>query len=67
MCGCNKPMQVYVPKGWDYREITVQCGNTSPSGYPYLCDECEVRNAGRDWRREAIEAGETWDEDEGVG
>jgi len=56
-------MQVYVPKGYDYREITVRCGNTSPSGYPWQCDECAKRNAGRDWKREAAEAGEQWDED----
>jgi hypothetical protein len=56
-------MQVYVPRGWDYREITVRCGNTSPTGEPYLCGDCAKRHAGRDWRREAIEAGEQWEEE----
>ena len=63
MAGCNKEMQEYVPKGYHYVEITVRCGNTSPSGYPWLCEDCARKNAGRDWRREAIEAGEQWDED----
>lgn len=63
MCGCNEPMKVYVPRGYDYKEITARCGNTSPSGFPWLCERCEKANAGRDWRREAIEAGEVWDEE----
>jgi hypothetical protein len=67
MCGCNKKMNVFVPRGFGWREITVTCGSTSPSGEPWLCIDCEKANAGRDWRREAEEAGETWDEDEGVG
>lgn len=64
MAGCRKEMQVWVPRGWDYREITVRCGETSPHGDPWLCDECAERYAGRDWRREAIEAGETWGEED---
>jgi hypothetical protein len=64
MAGCGKKLQVFVPRGWDYREITVKCGNTSPHGSPYLCDKCEEIHAGRDWRREAIEAGEAWDEND---
>jgi len=64
MAGCDKPMEVYIPKGWDYKAITVRCGNTSPSGNPYLCEQCAEKYAGRNWRAEAIEAGETWEEDE---
>ena len=64
MAGCNIEIEVYVPKGYDYKAITVRCGNTSPDGNPWLCDRCAKANAGRDWRREAIEAGETWEEDE---
>ena len=56
-------MQVFVERGFHYKEITVRCGNTSPYGDPYLCPKCEKIHAGRDWRREAEEAGETWDED----
>tara|TARA_R110000737_G_scaffold41837_2_gene62524 strand:+ start:368 stop:565 length:198 start_codon:yes stop_codon:yes gene_type:complete len=64
---CNEPMQVYVPRGYDYREITVRCGNTSPSGDPWLCDKCAVIHKDRNWRQEALENGEQWDEEEGVG
>lgn len=59
---CGKEMTVYVGR-WHERAITVKCGNTSPYGTPYLCDKCEVTHAGRDWRREAEEAGERWDDD----
>ena len=57
---CGKKMVVSVQRGWSYKEITVRCGNTSPSGYPWLCSTCEKIHAGRDWRREAAEAGEAW-------
>jgi hypothetical protein len=58
---CNKPITVYVPKGYGVKEVTVRCGNTSPYGTPWLCDDCEQKHAHRDWRREAEEAGERWD------
>jgi hypothetical protein len=63
MC-CGKPIQVFVPKGYMYKEITVKCGNTSPSGYPWQCDKCAEENKHRNWRQEALEAGEAWDEDD---
>jgi len=60
---CGKKMQVFVPSGLDVKEITVRCGNTSPSGAPWLCSECEQTHGHRNWRREALEAGEQWEED----
>ena len=60
MSFCNTPIKVFVPKGWDYKEITVKCGNTSPEGTPWMCPECAKANAGRNWRREAMENGEAW-------
>ena len=61
---CGKPMVVVVPKGrYDYKEITVKCGNTMTDGYPYLCDACAVRERDTNWRQLAAEAGEVWDED----
>jgi len=60
---CWKPIKVWVSSGYDYKEITVKCGNTSPYGDPWLCPECEKLCSGRDWRREAEEMGETWEED----
>ncbi len=64
MAGCSTPMDVFAPKGGGYKEITVRCGNTSPHGDPWLCDKCARANAGRNWRQEAIEAGETWSEED---
>jgi hypothetical protein len=63
MAGCGKKMKEYVPRGYDYKEITVRCGSTSPYGSPWLCDKCEEIHGHRDWRREAEEAGEQWDDD----
>ena len=63
---CGKTIEVSVESGWDFKMIKVRCGNTSPYGTPWLCEECEKKHAGRDWRGEAEEMGETWDEDEGV-
>lgn len=60
MAGCRKKMQIFVARGYTHREITVRCGNTSPHGSPYLCDKCEKEHGHRNWRREAIEAGEAW-------
>lgn len=64
MVGCGKKMEEYVPSGFDYKKITVKCGNTSPSGDPWLCDDCAERYAGTDWRREAELNGEAWGEDD---
>lgn len=61
--GCGELIEVAVPTRYDYKLIKVKCGSTSPSGYPWLCEKCEIANEGRDFRREAEEAGEQWDED----
>jgi hypothetical protein len=60
---CGKPIQVFVERGYSYKEITVACGSTSPSGYPWLCPKCEKKHENRDWRREAEMNGEQWDDD----
>jgi hypothetical protein len=60
MAGCNIKMTKYVPRGFDYKEITVRCGNTSPTGDPWLCDKCAAVYAHVDWRREAALNGEAW-------
>ncbi len=62
MAGCNKEIEVSVPTRYSYKLIKTRCGATSPYGSPWLCEECEEKNAGRDWRREAELAGEQWDE-----
>ena len=64
MSCCGKTIEVDVPKGYHFVTIEVKCGNTSPSGEPFMCPECEKVNEGRDWRREAEENGETWEPEE---
>lgn len=60
---CGDKIKVYVPTEFDVKEITVKCGNTSPSGIPWLCEECTVIHKDRNWRKEAEDAGETWEEE----
>jgi hypothetical protein len=64
MAGCGKLIKAYVPKGFDYKEIDVKCGSTSPDGNPYLCPTCEKEHEGTDWRHEAEMNGEAWGEDD---
>jgi hypothetical protein len=63
--GCGKKMVKYVPrsKGYGCFEMTVKCGDTSPTGFPWQCGECAERNAGVDWRMEAALNGENLDSD----
>jgi len=63
MAGCSKKMEVWIERGYTGKEITVKCGSTSPTGYPYLCEACEIKYSGVDWRREAMENGENFDDD----
>ena len=62
--GCGKKLTKYVERGFRYIEIKVRCGNTSPSGYPYLCAGCEEEHSGVNWRQEAMEHGEAWGEED---
>ena len=64
MAGCGTKMTEYVPRGYDYKEITVKCGNTSPEGSPWLCEKCEKVYEDVNWRREAELNGETWGEED---
>ena len=63
MAGCGKKILVSVEHGFAHKCITVSCGNTSPTGFPWLCEECEIKEGDRDWRREAELNGEQWDSD----
>jgi len=56
-------MTVYVKSGYGYKEITVRCGNTMPSGYPCLCEACEKKHRNTNWKQLARANGEQWDED----
>jgi hypothetical protein len=44
---CDNEVVQYVPKGWDYKAVTLKCGNTSIHGTPLYCDECEAKFAKR--------------------
>ena len=37
---CVNKVSYYVPKGYDYREAFVRCGNTDPRGGRAICDKC---------------------------
>ena len=63
MAFCGKEIEVYVESGFGHKAINVRCGNTSPTGYPWMCEACEATEGHRDFRREAEDAGERWDED----
>lgn len=61
MAGCGARIEVYVERGFNYKAINVNCGNTSPDGTHWLCDDCERKEGHRDWRQEAEAAGERWE------
>lgn len=44
--GCGERIEVSVPTRYSCKIIEVQCGSTSPSGYPWLCEKCEKANEG---------------------
>lgn len=37
---CMNKVSYWVPRGYDYRETFVRCGNTDPHGERAICDEC---------------------------
>ena len=37
---CENKVSYNVPKGYDYKEVFVKCGNTDPYGNRAICDEC---------------------------
>lgn len=64
MC-CGAKFKVTVERGnWAFIEIETKCGNTSPTGDPYLCDKCAERLKNVNWRARAAEFGERYEEDE---
>lgn len=62
MAGCRKQIEVSIATRYSAKLIKVRCGNTSPYGDPWLCEACEAKHAGTDWRHEAEMNGEQWDE-----
>lgn len=41
---CNEKVSYFVPgpRGYDYREVFVKCGNTGPHGNRAICGVCEA-------------------------
>ena len=37
---CENKVSYHVPKGYDYKEEFVKCGNTDPDGNRAICEEC---------------------------
>ena len=37
---CDNQVSFHVPRGYDYREVFVKCGNTDPHGGRAICQEC---------------------------
>ena len=37
---CKNKVSFHVPRGYDYSEIFVRCGNTDPRGGRAICKEC---------------------------
>lgn len=63
MLGCGKMIEVAVPTRFTHKLVRTKCGSTGYYGYPEFCPKCEKKYEGRDWRREAEDAGEQWDSD----
>lgn len=38
--GCDATVTLYVPRGYDYREIERPCGSTGPDGNVVQCERC---------------------------
>ena len=37
---CENKVSYHVPRGYDYREVFVKCGNTDPHGNRAICEKC---------------------------
>jgi hypothetical protein len=37
---CETMVSYFVPKGWDYKEHQVKCGETDPQGGRAICEKC---------------------------
>ena len=61
--GCGKPIIVYVAKGYDYKPINYNCGNTGVNGYPELCEDCEKEFNSHEYRQHVMECGERIEDD----
>ena len=40
---CKNMVSQFVPRGYDYREVSLPCGSTSIHGTSLVCDSCEKK------------------------
>lgn len=67
---CNNMTTQIVPKGWDYVERPIKCGNTRIDGSRAICDQCanDSRKMAEIERQERnIEADNAWARSAGYG
>jgi hypothetical protein len=41
---CKTRVIQYVPKGYDYKAVSLVCGSTGIQGEPLFCEKCEPKN-----------------------
>jgi hypothetical protein len=63
MPGCGVAITQSVPTRYATKEVPATCGQTGYYGFPLFCEECAPKYKDRDWKKEAEENGEQWDED----
>lgn len=64
MPGCGKPTTQTVPTRFSYKIVAAKCGQTGIHGDPVFCEDCAPKYADRNWRQEAEENGEQYDEED---
>jgi hypothetical protein len=62
MAGCGTRIDQVVPTQYSAKTVPAKCGQTGIYGYPIFCKACEPLYRDRDWKQEAAECGEAWDE-----
>ena len=45
--GCTNQTSQFVPRGYDYVEVRMECGRTGMGGHPVYCSECIEAEAKR--------------------
>lgn len=53
---CKNTVVMYIPKGYDYRPVTLKCGNTNIYGEQEFCENCEQDSN----HAESIDADNAW-------
>jgi hypothetical protein len=60
---CKNKVEQTVPKGWDYKIVEMDCGNTSIYGDTLYCSDCAEKNAKRGHAPNECKHGRNiWDE-----